>query len=70
MPFKKITRGKNKGKYRTPSGLSGVEMNKAECIYADVYVKKRKHTYWVNEYMRQILKGRSNQTALKKAEVE
>ena len=39
-------------------------------IYAEVYVKKNKYTYWVNEYMRQIIKGKSERTALRKARIE
>jgi len=39
----------------------------AKGIYAEVYVKKAKYTYWVNEYMRQKLAGKSETTALRKS---
>ena len=39
-------------------------------IIANVYVKKAKHTYWVNEYMRQIIAGKSESTALRKSRIK
>lgn len=38
-------------------------------IIANVYVKKGKHTYWVNEYMRQVLAGKSELVALRKSKI-